>query len=68
MFYSLFRYLALTSVISHIEGATAPIRNDGIHLAVGPKCGSLSGAPADVNAGLLPLKSYKTLVTFGVSA
>jgi len=41
--------------------------NDGIQLAVGPKCGSFSGAPADVNAGLLPIAQYKTIVTFGDS-
>lgn len=46
---------------------TPPQRNDGISLAVSPNCGSLAGAPADVNAGLLPLAAYRTLVTFGVS-
>ncbi|KIJ37176.1 carbohydrate esterase family 16 protein [Sphaerobolus stellatus SS14] len=51
------------------QAATAPARNDGIHLAVSPKCGTLTAtsAPADVNAGLLALSSYKTLVTFGDS-
>lgn len=48
-------------------GTLAAAPNSGIHLAVSPKCGTLTGTPADVNAGLLPLKSYKTLVTFGVS-
>ncbi|KAF9468024.1 hypothetical protein BDZ94DRAFT_1246970 [Collybia nuda] len=42
-------------------------RNSGITLAVGPKCGTLSGAPLDVNAGLLPLAQYRTLVAFGDS-
>lgn len=42
-------------------------RNDGITLVVGPNCGSLSGAVADVNAGLHPLAQYKTIVAFGVS-
>ncbi|GJJ13571.1 hypothetical protein Clacol_007826 [Clathrus columnatus] len=42
-------------------------RNDGIHLAVGPQCGRLSGPVADVNAGLLPLQRYKTIVAFGDS-
>lgn len=42
-------------------------RNDGITLAVGPNCGSLSGEPVDVNAGLLPIAQYKTIVAFGVS-
>lgn len=42
-------------------------RNDGITLAVGPKCGTLSGTPLDVNAGLLPLAQYRTIVAFGDS-
>lgn len=37
-----------------------------VHLAVSPGCGSFSGAPADVNAGLRPLNTYKTIVSFGV--
>ncbi|GJJ13573.1 hypothetical protein Clacol_007828 [Clathrus columnatus] len=41
--------------------------NDGIHLAVGPQCGRLSGTVADVNAGLLPLQRYRTIVAFGDS-
>ncbi|KAF5385087.1 hypothetical protein D9615_001065 [Tricholomella constricta] len=36
-----------------------------VHLAVQPRCGSLSGAVADVNAGLRPLNTYKTIVSFG---
>ncbi|KAF9035124.1 carbohydrate esterase family 16 protein [Panaeolus papilionaceus] len=37
-----------------------------LHLAVGPKCAtSLTGAAADVNAGLKPLNQYSTIVTFG---
>lgn len=42
-------------------------RNDGVTLAVGPKCGSLTGTPLDVNAGLLPIVQYKTIVAFGDS-
>jgi hypothetical protein len=41
------------------------IRNDGIHLAVGPKCGPLGGKTADVIAGFYPLL-IKTIVSFGV--
>ncbi|KAF8514791.1 hypothetical protein JB92DRAFT_2917919 [Gautieria morchelliformis] len=41
--------------------------NNGIHLAIGPNCGSLSGLFSDVNAGLLALDSYKTIVSFGDS-
>jgi len=47
--------------------ASGAVRNDGIHLAVVPNCGKLSGVFADVNAGLLPLKSYRTIVAFGDS-
>ncbi|KAF5377146.1 hypothetical protein D9757_008792 [Collybiopsis confluens] len=38
-----------------------------VHLAVQPNCGSLSGPPADVNGGLQPLGSYKSIVSFGDS-
>ena len=38
-----------------------------IHLAVGPRCGPLSGDTyADVNAGIDPLQ-FKTIVSFGVN-
>ncbi|KAI0708321.1 hypothetical protein C8Q76DRAFT_627053 [Earliella scabrosa] len=40
--------------------------NNGIHLAVSPTCGSLSGNTADVNAGI-DLKRAKTIVAFGDS-
>jgi len=39
--------------------------NDGIHLAVSPKCGPLVGRMADVNAGI-DLGNIKTIVSFGV--
>jgi hypothetical protein len=65
MFSDLLSFLFLSISLRLVAGATAP--NSGIHLAVSPNCGTLAGAPVDVNAGLLALKSYKTLVTFGVS-
>ena len=40
--------------------------NDGIHLAVSPVCGLLSGNTSDVNSGIL-LPFIKTIVAFGVS-
>ncbi|KAI0752416.1 hypothetical protein C8Q80DRAFT_1097312 [Daedaleopsis nitida] len=40
--------------------------NSGIHLAVSPHCGPLSGKVADVNAGV-SLKKIKTIVAFGDS-
>lgn len=40
--------------------------NDGIHLAVSPRCGPLSGTVSDFNAGL-NLPQFKTIVAFGDS-
>ena len=40
--------------------------NNGIHLAVRPQCGPLSGKMSDANAGF-DLGRYKTIVSFGVS-
>jgi len=64
--------LALTVTGAALASARIPIRraddrNDGIHLAVRPNCGALSGRVSDVNAGLLPLSSYQTIVAFGDS-
>ena len=39
--------------------------NDGIHLAVSPVCGPLSGNTSDANAGI-NLGNIKTIVAFGV--
>ena len=39
--------------------------NNGIHLAVSPVCGTLSGSVSDVNAGV-NLKDIKVIVAFGV--
>lgn len=38
--------------------------NDGIKLAIGPTCKTLSttGATGDANAGLLAINQYKTIV------
>jgi hypothetical protein len=44
-----------------------PPDNDGIHLAVGPDCGKLSGSTADINAGINS-GTIKTIVSFGVSS
>ncbi|KAF8153404.1 hypothetical protein B0H34DRAFT_723399 [Crassisporium funariophilum] len=59
----------LFSILTVTVSAAPPLvpqRNDGIHLAVRPNCGQLSGTTADVNAGLEPWK-FKTLVSFGDS-
>jgi len=42
-----------------------PPDNDGIHLAISPQCGQLSGNPADINAGIDSGK-IRTIVSFGV--
>ncbi|KAF7347267.1 tRNA-dihydrouridine synthase 2 [Mycena venus] len=43
-------------------------RTGAVQLAVNPQCGTLSGGvPVDVNVGLGPLSSYKTIVAFGDS-
>jgi hypothetical protein len=49
-----------------IGDVVGSIYNDGIRLAVTPKCGPLAGPMADVNAGL-DLSKVKTIVSFGVS-
>ncbi|KAG8724279.1 hypothetical protein FRC09_020489 [Ceratobasidium sp. 395] len=55
----------LILLVTSVSAAT----NDGITLAISPTCGKLStsGNTADVNAGLLDIKSYKTIVSFGDS-
>lgn len=63
MLSSLVFVLAATSVTSAIVIQRG---KSDVHLAVSPKCGTLSGIPADVNAGLRPLNNYKTIVSFGV--
>ena len=62
--------LILASFASIVTASSFSIprdeRNDGIHLAVHPQCGSLGGNWTDVNAGI-DLWSMKTIVSFGVS-
>nr|VWO98163.1 Uncharacterized protein [Ganoderma boninense] len=50
----------------HVLSPPQVDRNNGIHLAVSPACGPLSGAVSDVNAGI-NLKRIKTIVAFGDS-
>ncbi|TBU25767.1 hypothetical protein BD311DRAFT_763818 [Dichomitus squalens] len=50
----------------HILSPARPDDNDGIHLAISPNCGPLSGNAVDVNAGV-DLKRIKTIVAFGDS-
>lgn len=53
----------LSSLLNHGDSSS---RNSGIHLAVGPVCGKLSGSTADVNAGIPPMVAFETVVSFGV--
>lgn len=61
---SVVTYITVTGAL--ITPRQASDGNDGIHLAVKPQCGPLSGSTADVNAGI-DLSKYKTIVSFGVS-
>ncbi|KAJ1300660.1 hypothetical protein OPQ81_002308 [Rhizoctonia solani] len=58
--------IALLALVT--AGSTA-VRNDGIRLVIGPTCGKLTatGNVTDANQGLLNLKKYKTIVSFGDS-
>ncbi|CAK5280464.1 unnamed protein product [Mycena citricolor] len=59
---------ALISVSCAALAAAAgiPQTRGAVQLAVNPQCGTLAaGVPADVNVGLAPLSSYKTIVAFG---
>ncbi|KDQ32649.1 carbohydrate esterase family 16 protein [Pleurotus ostreatus PC15] len=53
--------MKVTALIALISGG-----NDGVHLAIGPRCGSLGGSFADVSAGVV-LRNYRTIVAFGDS-
>lgn len=64
-------FVLLSALVAFIPVEASPILtwdgnyNDGIHLAVSPKCGSLSGTVTDVNAGV-ELFKIDTIVSFGV--
>ncbi|RDB28732.1 hypothetical protein Hypma_016099 [Hypsizygus marmoreus] len=61
-------FFSLGFVFAAISTVSAAVLRRGVtdvHLAVNPKCGTLSGSPADVNAGLRSLNVYKTIVSFG---
>jgi hypothetical protein len=65
---SMFPLLSSTVLAFLCATASAAVlpRSSAVHLAVSPQCGTLSGGvPTDVNVGLGPLNSYKTIVTFG---
>ena len=63
-FFTLFTFF--TGTVALIIPRQDNETNDGIYLAVKPKCGPLWGDMSDVNAGL-DLGRYETIVSFGVS-
>ncbi|KAF8644260.1 hypothetical protein AX16_008615 [Volvariella volvacea WC 439] len=57
---------AVVLAILPASSAASIPRQQGIHLAVSPKCGAYpSDTPKDINAGIGPLSSFKTIVSFG---
>ncbi|KAJ7508459.1 carbohydrate esterase family 16 protein [Mycena galericulata] len=60
--------LLASSVLAFLCTSAYAVVLPAVKLAVSPQCGTLSsGVPADVNVGLGPLSSYKTIVAFGDS-
>ncbi|EDR00863.1 uncharacterized protein LACBIDRAFT_333795 [Laccaria bicolor S238N-H82] len=65
-FISLFHLVFLIDIsVAPLVQAGLPTRNDGIHLAVHPRCGPLSGNTTNVNGGISPW-TLETIVAFGV--
>lgn len=66
-FISLFILVLLIDIsgASQVQ-AGLPTRNDGIHLAVHPRCGPLSGNTTNVNGGISPW-TIEIVVAFGVN-
>ncbi|KAF8072324.1 carbohydrate esterase family 16 protein [Lyophyllum atratum] len=58
-------YLFTCTSALYARRQTGPDHN-GVHLAVAPRCGTLGGATADINAGLRA-DQFKTVVAFGDS-
>jgi hypothetical protein len=60
--------VTLLAATSGIATPTTARSNPALTLAVQPKCGTLSTNPVHgaVTSGLRPLKSYKTIISFGV--
>jgi hypothetical protein len=58
--------LALPSTTAPVLRRVDSTRNNGIHLAIGPTCGSKGGNATNINEGLRTLGTYKTIVSFGV--
>lgn len=66
-FISLFHLVFLIDIsVAPLVQAGLPTRNDGIHLAVHPRCGPLSGNTTNVNGGISPW-TLETIVAFGDS-
>lgn len=63
---NLFFGILLAFLTSSASAAFLP-RQNSVHLVVTPNCGTLSGSPASINAGLKDLNSFDTIVAFGDS-
>lgn len=58
--------MSIVGAGAHLTPRQSTGSDGGVHLAVRPHCGPLSGSPSDVNAGI-DLHTIKTIVSFGVS-
>ncbi|KAJ7361012.1 hypothetical protein DFH08DRAFT_363399 [Mycena albidolilacea] len=66
--FPLLRSTVLAAFLCATTSATVLPRTGAVKLAVSPHCGTLSGGvPLDVNVGLGPMSTYKTIVAFGDS-
>ncbi|KAG6889335.1 hypothetical protein C0995_001742 [Termitomyces sp. Mi166 len=54
----------MSTVVSLVSAAVVK-RDSPVHLAVSPNCTELGGSVADLNVGLPPLSTFKTIVAFG---
>ena len=58
--------LSVAPALSRSVTTSRRATNDGIVLAVTPNCGTATGTVTDINEGVPALKTFKTIVAFGV--